>query len=65
MAKPVTHFSRIRTISDRTITGTLCNRMSNTGAGGDLNVTTDAAEVTCKFCLKAMRGWPAEKRVAT
>lgn len=50
MAKPVTHLSRIRHLSDRTITGTLCNRM--TGAG-DINCSTEVAEVTCKLCLKA------------
>ena len=51
MAKPVTHLSRIRQIGDRTITSTLCNRM--TGAG-DINCTTDVAEVTCKLCLREL-----------
>lgn len=47
MAKPVTHFSRIRQIGDRTVTGTLCNRMAN---GADINCTTEATDVTCKLC---------------
>lgn len=53
MAQPVTHFSRIRRLAgDCAIVGTLCNRMSN--ASDDLNVTTDTAEVTCKFCLRQL-----------
>ena len=55
MAKPVTHLSRIRELSDRTVTGTLCNRMSNTGPGGDINCTSNELDVTCKFCLRAIR----------
>lgn len=51
MAKPVTHLSRIRQLADRTATGTLCNRMTG---NGDINCTTDAAAVTCKFCLKIL-----------
>lgn len=56
MAKPVTHLSRIRTIAGRTIggrtiTGTICNRMAG---NGDINCTTDAAEVTCKLCLREL-----------
>lgn len=47
---PVTHFSKITTRRLHTVTGTLCNRMSN--AGDDLNVTTFAAEVTCKLCRR-------------
>lgn len=43
------HLSRIRQLPGRTITGTLCNRM--TGAG-EINCTTDEAEVTCKLCLR-------------
>jgi len=60
MAKPVTHLSRIRHLADRTITGTLCNRMT----AGEINCSTNAAEVTCKFCLKAMRWLPTERRAA-
>jgi hypothetical protein len=51
MAKPVTHLSRIRQLGDRTITGTICNRMTG---NGDINCTTDAAEVTCKLCLNIL-----------
>lgn len=42
------HFSRIRHIGDRTITGTLCNRMS--GAGDDM----DTGKVTCKLCIREL-----------
>lgn len=52
MAKPVTHFSKITQRRLHTVTGTLCNRMSN--AGDDLNVTTDASEVTCKLCQREL-----------
>lgn len=52
MATPKIHFSRIRHIGDRTITGTLCNRMS--GAGDDINCTEDTALVTCKFCIREL-----------
>ena len=58
MAK--THLSKVRTNvrgMDWTITGTLCNRMSN--ASDDLNVTEIEAEVTCKFCLNILT---AERR---
>ncbi len=51
MAKPVTHFSRIRQVGDRTITGTLCNRMAGSG---DINCTTDAVQVTCKICVREL-----------
>lgn len=50
MTKAVTHLSNIRRFADRTITGTLCNRMT----GGEINCTSDAAEVTCKLCLREM-----------
>jgi len=50
MSRLVTHLSRVRRRGDMTITGTLCNRMSS----GEINCTTDAAEVTCKFCLRDM-----------
>lgn len=52
MSKPVTHLSKITARRQHTITGTLCNRMSN--ASDDLNVTESAAEVTCKFCLRIL-----------
>lgn len=57
---PVTHLSKITERRFHTVTGTLCNRMSN--AGDDLNVTDVAAEVTCKFCLRLMAA--SEKRRA-
>lgn len=57
MAKPVVHFSNIRRIGDRTITGTLCNRMT---CDGDINCSQWRSDVTCKFCLKAL----ANQRVA-
>lgn len=49
---PKIHFSRIRHVGDRTITGTLCNRMSN--AGDDINCTDAADQVTCKFCIREL-----------
>ena len=52
MAKPVTHLSKITERKFHTVTGTLCNRMSN--ASDDLNVTAIESEVTCKFCLKQL-----------
>jgi hypothetical protein len=52
MAKPVTHLSNIRRFADRTITGTLCNRMTGSG---DINCTEVLGEVTCKFCLRNVR----------
>lgn len=51
MAKPVTHLSNIRRFADRTITGTLCNRMT----GGEINCSTNTDEITCKFCLRILR----------
>lgn len=51
MAQPVTHFSRIRRIGDRTITGTLCNRMQG---HGDINCTDVLEEVTCKLCQREL-----------
>jgi|GEM_PF-4867298 len=59
MAKPVTHLSNIRRFADRTITGTLCNRMSC----GEINCSTDAAEVTCKFCLRMMAASSTSERM--
>jgi hypothetical protein len=55
MAKPVAHLSRIRQIGDRTVTGTLCGRMS--GAGDDINCTSDELDVTCKFCLPVIAAY--------
>lgn len=53
MAKPVTHLSNVRMIGpDSRITGTLCNRMSN--SSDDLNVADTDDQVTCKFCLRQM-----------
>jgi len=52
MTKPVTHFSKMVQRREHTLTGTLCNRMSN--ASDDLNVTEHEAEVTCKFCLRML-----------
>ncbi len=43
------HFSNIRHLKDRTIISTLCNRMTSMG---DINCSTDEAEVTCKLCLR-------------
>lgn len=54
MSKPVTHLSKITERRQHTLTGTLCNRMSN--AGDDINCTTDEAEVTCKVCLGLLHG---------
>lgn len=57
MARPATHFSRVRRFrsmrdgSETTVTGTLCNRMSN---AGEINCTDDAAQVTCKFCIREL-----------
>lgn len=48
MARPVTHLSNIRRSADRTITGTLCNRMTS----GEINCTEVIGEVTCKLCLR-------------
>lgn len=50
MANPVTHFSNIRRFADRTITGTLCNRMTS----AEINCTEVIAEVTCKLCLREL-----------
>lgn len=55
MAKPVTHLSKISQRPGVTVTGTICNRMSN--AADDMNVSDIEAEVTCKFCLKQLRHW--------
>lgn len=52
MTTAVTHLSRIRTFGDRTITGTLCNRMTG---HGDINCSEVIGDVTCKLCLKAER----------
>jgi hypothetical protein len=44
MAKPVTHFSKIRRCqSGMTVTGTLCNRMTS----GEINCSADELDVTC------------------
>lgn len=51
MTKAVTHLSNIRTIGDRTITGTLCNRMTG---NGDINCSEVVGEVSCKFCIKQL-----------
>jgi len=48
-----THFSKFWQRRETTITGTLCNRMSN--AGDDLNVTTERDKVTCKFCQRLLK----------
>lgn len=61
MAQPVTHFSRIRHIGDRTITGTLCNRMSN---AGEINCTDNVDQVTCKFCLRELAAQNTRRRAA-
>jgi hypothetical protein len=53
MAKPVTHLSRIRTVAGRTITGTICNRM----IAGEINCSTDGAEISCKLCLRQMEAF--------
>ena len=50
MSKPVTHFSNIRRLADRTITGTLCNRMTS----AEINCSQFRTDVTCKFCLRAL-----------
>lgn len=50
MTKPVTHLSRILRTADRTITTTLCNRMTQ----AEINCSENTAEVTCKFCLKQL-----------
>lgn len=51
MAKAVTHLSHVTNYSGITRTGTLCNMMTS----GEINCSTDEAEVTCKFCLKYLR----------
>lgn len=51
MPKAVIHFSNIRHLGGRTITGTLCNRMV---CDGDINCSQWRTEVTCKLCLKAL-----------
>lgn len=55
----VTHFSRIRQIGDRTVTGTLCNRMV---CDGDINCSQFRLDVTCKLCLRELAA--QEKRRA-
>jgi hypothetical protein len=45
------HFSNIRQIGGRTITGTLCNRMV---CDGEINVADDASAVTCKLCQREL-----------
>lgn len=60
MSKVVTHLSKITARRQHTITGTLCNRMSN--ASDDLNVTEHEAEVTCKFCKRIIEA--KNKKVA-
>lgn len=52
-----THFERIVTRRDFTLTSTLCNRLSNRGE--EINSTDKPEEVTCKFCQKLL-----EKRKA-
>lgn len=39
--------------------GTLCNRVMVCAVG--MNLSDKPAEVTCKLCLKRMKGWPAAK----
>lgn len=55
MAQPVTHFSKVKQFTWGgalvTKTGTLCNRFTGTG---DINCTTDPAEVTCKLCSREL-----------
>jgi hypothetical protein len=46
-----THMERITHRPNVTVTGTLCNRMSDQG---EINSTGNQAEVTCKFCLRIM-----------
>lgn len=53
----VTHMSKVvtrkfRSGGEMTITGTLCNRMSN--AADDLNCEFEESLVTCKLCLKQL-----------
>lgn len=62
MSKSKTHLSRVRQRGCMTITGTLCNRMSN--AGEDINCTTDAAEVTCRLCLGLLNGRASKTEAA-
>ena len=50
MPKAVTHFSQIIRTADRTITTTLCNRMTSE----EINASQFRTDVTCKFCLKQL-----------
>lgn len=52
MARVVTHKGKFWQRRETTITGTLCNRMSN--VADDLNVADSDDQVTCKFCLRLM-----------
>lgn len=60
MARTVTHQGKFWQRRETTVTGTLCNRMSN--AADDLNVADTDDQVTCKFCLGLMDA--ARKRIA-
>lgn len=62
MGRKVLHLSKIRQRPGYTVTGTLCNRMTNSNDG--MNVTTDESEVNCKFCLRAIK-WEKEQGVTT
>jgi hypothetical protein len=51
-ARVVMHQSRVRNLANRTITSTLCGRNRTTGDG--MNIAETQAQVTCKFCLRAI-----------
>jgi hypothetical protein len=54
MAKMAVHFSKVRPSAfGGTSYGSLCGRLNAASLDG-MNVTGSEAEVTCKFCLKAL-----------
>ena len=53
MAKQVVHLSKVTERKFATITGTLCNRMTNDDDG--INCTEVETEVTCKLCLNRLK----------
>ena len=58
MASKVHMFRQVERPNGAILTTTLCGRMSAKGADA-INSTDDRAEVTCKFCLRALAGGAA------
>ncbi len=52
------HKAKVIQRPDRTITTTLCNRLSNRNADG-INSTDVVADVTCKLCLAQLATTPS------